>query len=108
MDPFSLVGTGLGIAEQTSAAGKVQEANAEWNDRSYVNIAPVGVNLGAILDPYNQGSAQNGGFGLELMSRYAPAARDNASLSVSAGLGSYLLPILLLGGGLLVFMFLRK
>ena len=44
---------------------------SDMSNRSPIHIAPVGVNLGAILAPFQEGSPENGGFGLDLMSRYA-------------------------------------
>lgn len=37
---------------------------------SYVNVQPVGVNLGAILQPFTQGAPANGGSGLDRVSRF--------------------------------------
>lgn len=39
-----------------------------------INIAPVGLNLGSIISPFNQGSPENGGSGLMVPSRMMPGA----------------------------------
>ena len=43
---------------------------------SYVNVQPVGVNLGAVLQPFMEGSAQNGGSGLNYTSRFLKGMRS--------------------------------
>lgn len=40
------------------------------NNRSPIHIAPVGVNLGAIIAPFSQGGPENGGMGLDIASRF--------------------------------------
>lgn len=45
-------------------------AQSALADRSPINIAPVGFNLGAILQPMNQGGPENGGSGMDFMNRY--------------------------------------
>ena len=97
-------GGGGGGGPAQSAANESQ-----WNDRSYTNICPVGVNLGAILDPYNQGSTQNGGFGLELLSRFAPGQANNPNLSAELkGTMGGAMTWILLGGAALVAVFLLR
>lgn len=51
----SALGKGLG------AAASSPPSYSELDDRSVTNIAPVGVNLGAIMRPFNEGSRTNGG-----------------------------------------------
>ena len=46
-------------------------ATSSLSDRSPINIAPIGFNLGAILQPMGQGSPENGGYGMDFMSRYS-------------------------------------
>ena len=46
-------------------------ATSSLSDRSPINIAPIGFNLGAILQPMGQGSPENGGYGTDFMSRYS-------------------------------------
>ena len=48
-------------------------ATSSLSDRSPINIAPVGVNLGAILQPVSQGSPENGGIGADYLRRYSGA-----------------------------------
>jgi len=43
---------------------------------SYVNVQPVGVNLGAVLQPFMEGSPQNGGSGLNYTSRFLNGMRS--------------------------------
>lgn len=50
-------------------------------NRSPINIAPVGVNLGAILQPYDQGSLENGGSGMTTISRYMGASSGSPSVN---------------------------
>lgn len=46
-------------------------ATSSLSDRSPINIAPIGFNLGAILQPMGQGSPENGGVGADFMARYS-------------------------------------
>lgn len=82
-------------------------AQSALADRSPINIAPIGFNLGEILQPISQGSPENGGIGADFMSRYSGASKQN--LSASDIRSSNLLPILMIGGaGLMaLFLFLR-
>jgi len=70
------VGTGgLGAIPSITggASGPSQAQGGAVNNRSPIHIAPVGVNLGAIISPYNEGSAENGGAGLDIASRFIDA-----------------------------------
>ena len=60
------LGAGGGYSLQMSSA-----AESALSDRSPINIAPIGFNLGEILQPINQGSPENGGVGADFMQRYA-------------------------------------
>mgnify|MGYP006279884981 CR=1 FL=1 len=59
-------------AAGTAASGALQGATSsppnmqrqDFNGRSYINVAPVGLNLGEILRQY-KGPPENGGLGLE-------------------------------------------
>ena len=63
-----MIGTGAGGGYSLQMSSSAQSALA---DRSPINIAPIGFNLGAILQPMNQGSPENGGAGLDFMNRYS-------------------------------------
>jgi len=65
-------GVGQALPGLLGGGGGMPTMSGPINDRTAINVAPVGVNLGAILNPYNQGSTENGGYGLELLSRWAP------------------------------------
>lgn len=96
----------------SSAAKDLEQSSAAavWNDRSFTNIAPIGVNLGAILQPHEQGSPENGGSGIELLSRFAPVSRIMEPLSgKSENLISKLgFPLILAGGGILAYYLLKR
>lgn len=78
-------------------------------DRSIIRIAPVGVNLGAILQPYNEGSLENGGTGLDIISRYIPAS-ENSSFStlVSDRSSINLLWPAVIAGAVVLVLFMRR
>ena len=46
-------------------------ATSTLSDRSPINIAPIGFNLGAIMQGMTQGSPENGGLGADFMKRYS-------------------------------------
>jgi len=74
-------------------------AQSALADRSPINIAPIGFNLGEILQPVAQGGPENGGIGADFMSRYSGASAGSLS---AASLGaSSTLPLLLIGGAAL-------
>lgn len=80
-----VVGTQTGQVPIQLAGGEAGPAES-WglfSDRSPIHIAPVGVNLGAILAPYQEGSPENGGYGLELMSRFMDMTKGSASEEIS-------------------------
>jgi len=79
-------------------------ATSSLSDRSPVNVAPIGVNFGAIMQPYGQGSPENGGIGADFMSRYSGASKQN--LSASDIRSSNLLPVMLISGAGLVALLL--
>ena len=57
------------------------EATSSLADRSPVNICPVALNLGAILQPVSQGGPENGGIGADFMARYAGVGQSAGALS---------------------------
>jgi len=58
------------VANKVLGGGQPSTPQAFYGAPSYVNVQPVGVNLGAILQPYLEGSASNGGSGLNYTSRF--------------------------------------
>lgn len=107
-----VVGTQTGQVPIQLAGGEAGPAES-WglfSDRSPIHIAPVGVNLGAILAPYQEGSPENGGYGLELMSRFIDVTAGGSSEQIAALQGkNNTLTYLMIGAGLLaaLFMFWR-
>lgn len=104
-----LFGAGTFTPSLTGGAAAPSEAGGDLSDRSRIHIAPVGVNLGAIMAPYQEGSPENGGYGLELMSRYltnVSAPRTTALTQADTGFPMGLL-IAGAGGLLLVLVLLR-
>ena len=77
-------------------------ATSSLSDRSPINIAPIGFNLGAILQPMGQGSPENGGAGADFMARYSGQV---AGRKASDAKGSNLMPWIMLGGAGLVALF---
>ena len=76
------------------------------SDRSPINVAPIGVNFGAIMQPYGQGSPENGGIGADFMSRYSGAKSNLSSSDIRS---SSLLPVMLIGGaGLMALLFFMR
>lgn len=96
--------TGLAGAGGLGGGGGTSSAYSGISN-SDVNINP-NVNIGAILQPYNSGSVQNGGMPINT-NRYCPQAyANNSTLQVSTGIN----PLILLAGagGLLLVVFLAK
>jgi hypothetical protein len=60
----------MGMPASVNTGPAALDASSNLNDRSAVHIAPVGVNLGAIISPFNDGSPENGGFGLDIAARF--------------------------------------
>ena len=60
-----MLGGAGGYSLQMSSA-----AQSALSDRSPINIAPIGFNLGEILQPIAQGGPENGGIGADFMQRY--------------------------------------
>ena len=92
----------MGAAGGTSVS-MPSAATSSLSDRSPINIAPIGFNLGAILQPMGQGSPENGGYGMDFMQRYSGQSAGSLS-AASVGAGS-VLPYLLIGGAALVAVF---
>lgn len=113
------------LTQQGITGGSVPNVS-ELVDRSTLNIQPVGVNLGTILQPFEH-SVPNGGLGIQLPTGYieslihqgpaAPVVRPvNAPvLDVPGGLdawfgkdGNDVVILMLIGAGLLVLLFALK
>jgi len=76
-----------------------------------INVAPVGVNLGEILKPYNQGSMTNGGFGLPIASRFVDGLNGAQTFEVQGGASTTISPMIIaagLGAVFLVAVMVRK
>lgn len=87
-------GGGGGLAMPSSATSTL-------SDRSPINIAPVGFNLGAILQPVSQGGPENGGFGADFMQRYSGGGQSAGVFSKGVSW-----PLILAIPGALVALFL--
>ena len=66
---------------QIAASSKARSANASdpytaYSNRTPISIAPVGVNLGAILQAANSGSSENGGEGVVAQNRFLAGMTD--------------------------------
>ena len=75
-------------------------ATSSLSDRSPINIAPVGVNFGAIMQSMDQGSPENGGYGTDFMNRYSGSSPQTLSAG-AVGATNYL-PVILIGGAFLL------
>jgi len=81
--PYGAAISAVGGAAAAALGGGA--ASGDVSDRSPVHIAPIGVNLGAIMQPFNTGSPENGGYGMDLMSRWAPKQVSMDTLVSSRG-----------------------
>lgn len=79
-----------------------------------VTIAPGGINLGSILQPFNEGGSPNGGYDIELLSRLGFLNQDQpayqpANLSFGGGL-NFSSPMTwgILAGGVALLLLLKK
>lgn len=101
----------LGAGGNGGGTSSTSSATGELNSRTCINVAPVGVNLGALLQPLNEGSPANGGFGLNIPSRYIPVSTGLNTLAEEkerAKAGTFLWPCLFaVGAGLLVISLIR-
>lgn len=76
----------------------------------HINVAPVGVNFGAMLQPFDQGSPENGGYGVVLPSRYGGSSTTpSLKYTPSEKAPVFNLPLIACAalGGLALFMFMR-
>lgn len=94
---------GIGGASGGASVSMPSSATSALSDRSPINIAPVGFNLGAILQPMTQGGPENGGAGIDFLSRYSGVGVGQLSAG-SVGATNYL-PFILIGGAALVALF---
>lgn len=91
-----------GIGGPGGGSGGLQMASAATSalsDRSPINIAPVAFNWGAMLQNMNQGSPENGGAGMDFMTRYAENVQGRNAGQVGS---KSILPLVLIAGGALV------
>lgn len=76
-----------------------------------ITVAPIAVNLGEILRPYNEGSVTNGGYGMPVASRFITNLSGNETFTVSGGgelnLSSPLV-LAVIGGIVAMVVFMRK
>jgi len=95
---------GTGGAFEPEAVDPVRQSIA---NRTPIHVAPVGVNLGAILAPFNEGSPSNGGYGLDLPGRYQTIGTGTGALPTRGGVPW---KVLIAIGGLSVgaFLILRR
>ena len=101
---FDLLSNMFSIGSGSGGLTMPSGATSALSDRSPINVAPIGVNLGAILQPYGQGSPENGGIGADFMARYAGASFQNRSAGDITS--TSLLPFILIGGAGLVALLL--
>jgi len=96
-----IAGNAAGTVLKDTVGGGVGRSSATGGTSAdYINVAPVGVNLGEILKPYNEGSLRNGGYGLLNPGRYF--GTDTKRISTSIGSPASDFPwglIALLGAG---------
>ena len=110
------IGAGFAQASAKPAQNKLsQNAN-----RTPINVQPVGLNLGSILAPVNQGPPNNGGSGTIPPSRYVASdfgrglsGRTSLSLaggrqSSPGGIGVVPLVLLAVGGVAAIFLLRRR
>jgi len=65
-----LISGGAAIASSALTPAASMAAPQTFYGTPTVNVQPVGVNLGAILQPFQQGAPQNGGSGIDYTSRF--------------------------------------
>jgi len=103
--------SGLGILSNLTGAGApagpaLSGGNPLFNDRNYINVAPVGVNLGEILRNW-EGDPANGGFGYAGTSRLLGGQSGvSGGVSVQGGIGAA--PIILIAGAGLALLYLLR
>ena len=109
--PVSGIGTGgfslpglpsLGLTGGAGGPAGPSSADAIFNDRSLVHVAPVGVNFGELFREMNSGPPNTGGFGFSISSPFdKPGDR-----AVQAGVSTTTL-LFVAGGILLITLFPR-
>ena len=101
-----------GLTALAGAMGPLAEGEAAASqsmaNRSAIHIAPVGFNFGAIVAPFNEGAPANGGYGLDLPSRYRTIATGaQPTLTTQTGFDWRIL-LLIGGAGLGLFLIVRR
>jgi len=86
--------TGAGMAESAMSAvsglasgGPSAATSGDIAARTPIMIAPIGVNLGSIMLPMNQGSPENGGMGMDFPSRLKTTMTPSGNLSFAQAPG---------------------
>lgn len=110
------IGAGVGQAAAGALSGLLggQAPPAVSNNASRINVAPVAVNFGEILRPFNAGSLTNGGFGLDVADRFVDSLRPRGILGGPLrveGAGALSIDptlILVVGGGLVLLAALAR
>lgn len=119
----SAISSALGGGQQSSSAYGVGSliptpappGAATANNRNQITVAPIGINLGSVIQPYIQGSETNGGSGLaydSAMSNMPYPIRSAHVLNIPVGTDTEILPYVIGGIALVallaVAMKLRK
>lgn len=95
---------GASAVAPSPTAPALSGAEALYADRTYINIAPVGVNIGEILKALDSGPLETGGSGFMLSSFFGGQPTVGTQ---SQGM-SLTTMALLLGGGLLVLFLVKS
>jgi len=105
----SLLSSVLPVMGDVTGAG-AEPVGLNVSNRTPINVCPIGVNLGEILRPYNEGSVTNGGYGLEIPSRYATLGNQTVASLIPTGDAPMLSPMFLgaLGVGVIGLYFLMR
>lgn len=102
MAMMALATAAVAAGGQAAAASAPVPTSASLSDRSSINIAPVGVNLGSILQPMFQGAATNGGTGIVPQSRWSNGSYSVTPQGISFDVASGETSNMLVYGGIAV------
>jgi len=107
MNPYAAGFSALGSAMQGAPSAAT---SGDVSNRSPIYVAPVGVNLGAIMNPMSSGSPENGGYGVETKNRLGITGVNGMSLGASMSTDTKfpILPIALISGAALLTLILLK
>lgn len=93
--------------------GGGQTTSSQQQSAAGINVTSMGVNLGAILQPLNDGNLNTGGYGVDLLSRlgYGVGGTPTTAI-VSSGdafsMGGLSMPVLIIGGIILLVALKKK